>query len=326
MSQQRSDVSPGFLSIDKPAGITSRDVVDRVAKLVGCKRVGHAGTLDPFATGVLIVAVGKATQLIEYVQRMRKTYIADVLLGSSSDTDDREGARRAWPNAVAPSKADLAAAIGAFVGVIAQRPPAYSAVHVDGQRAHKLARRGDAVELPPRPVVVHEIAIQRFEYPRLRLLIHCGGGVYIRAIARDLGERLRTGGLLEELARTAIGTFRREEAVNLSTLSPENWRRSLRPPEAALAELPMLNATDEQLQKLAWGQTIVHDGCSERNEDVAMVDGSGRLHVIGRAAEGRVAPHKGGFAMTVHQEVSRSTGERDNGASASCAERADPMP
>src|SRR5262245_35406014 len=201
----------GLLNIDKPAGLTSRDVVSRVQRLVRPQKVGHAGTLDPLATGVLVVAVGPATRLVEYVQRMPKTYQGTFLLGRTSDTEDVEGEVVELDSPPVPTRAEIDAALPRFIGTIEQRPPAYSALKVAGRRAHKLARRGEAVELAPRPVEIHAIELLRYEYPEMELRIDCGSGTYVRSLGRDVAEAVDTGAVMAALRRLAIGPFQAAE-------------------------------------------------------------------------------------------------------------------
>src|SRR5438105_1078430 len=192
----------GLLVIDKPSGMTSRDVVNRVQRWFPRKtKLGHTGTLDPLATGVLVVCVGNATRLAEYVQRMPKTYSATIVLGARSDTDDADGTVTPAPGIAAPPLRQLRDALGAFVGTIAQVPPQFSAAKVTGRRAYALARRGKDVALTARPVTEHAIDLLRYEYPLLELEVRCGKGTYIRALARDLGERLDCGGYIQALRR-----------------------------------------------------------------------------------------------------------------------------
>src|ERR1051325_1327760 len=169
----------GLLNINKPSGITSRRVVDRVARLVKPHKAGHAGTLDPLASGVLVVCVGQATRLIEYVQRMPKRYRATFLLGRSSPTEDIEGDVSELPGAPQPSLDQIEQAARGMLGQLAQRPPAFSAVKVDGRRSYDLARAGRAVELAPRTIEVHAIALVGYSYPQLELDIRCGSGTYV---------------------------------------------------------------------------------------------------------------------------------------------------
>ena len=213
----------GVINLDKPAGITSARAVDAVKRLLprGTK-VGHAGTLDPFATGVLLVLVGKATKWCERLMDAPKQYEATVKLGATTATDDTESPEVpvATPGPQ-PTLADVAASLPRFVGTILQRPPAFSAMRVDGRRAYDLARRGTPVELEARPVRVDGIDLLDYCYPLLRLRVDCGRGTYIRSIARDLGEALGTGGYLTQLRRTRVGDFHIVTAVGIEGLKAD---------------------------------------------------------------------------------------------------------
>lgn len=246
-----------FLNVDKEAGVSSRGVVDAVTRLVGTRRVGHAGTLDPLATGVLVVAVGRGTRLLEYVQAQGKTYRAGVLLGRTSDTDDIEGQVRVVAAARVPQAAEIEAELASFVGRIEQRPPAVSAVKVGGQRAYKLARAGQKLELSPRPVEIHGIRLIDYAFPRLELEVTCGAGTYIRSLARDLGERLGTGGLIESLRRTAVGDFTERGAVTLGRLEREGWQAHALPLERAVARLPALRVDERGAKRFRDGLPTV---------------------------------------------------------------------
>jgi len=212
----------GFLNIDKPIGMTSHDVVARVRRLARQKRVGHAGTLDPAATGVLVVALGSATRLIEYVQEATsKRYLATVQLGTITTTDDAEGeivAAHPVPELGADA---LEPVLDGFRGPIMQVPPMYSALHHQGQRLHELARAGIVVERPARPVTIERLVLVSWQSPRLTLDITCSKGTYIRALARDLGAALGCGGHLAALRRTAVGTFVIEDATPLAALTDQ---------------------------------------------------------------------------------------------------------
>ena len=205
----------GLLNLNKPKGLTSRDAVNRAQRITGKRvKVGHAGTLDPIATGVLVVCLGPATRLIEHVQRMPKRYRGTFLLGCRSPSDDVELEPKLLTDPPIPTREQVEAALPAFVGDIQQVPPAYSAIKLGGQKAYDLARRGDAPDLPPRPVTIHAIGVARYEYPELVLDIHCGSGTYIRSLGRDLAAALGTAAVMSELERTAIGEFRVEDAVD----------------------------------------------------------------------------------------------------------------
>jgi tRNA pseudouridine55 synthase len=246
----------GLLVIDKPAGITSRDAVNRAQGwLPRGTRVGHTGTLDPLATGVLVLCIGNATRLAEYVQRMPKAYRAAIVLGARSDTDDADGTITAAGPITPPTPAQVAEALGAFVGTIGQVPPAYSAAKVRGHRAYALARRGKDVPLTPRPVTVHAIDCLRYAFPQLDIEVRCGKGTYIRALARDLGERLGCGGYIASLRRTRVGCFDVTAAVSLDAGSP-TAQRALLPSVLAVSELPCLTLTTAELERLCNGQPL----------------------------------------------------------------------
>ncbi len=214
----------GLLVIDKPLGWTSMGVCKKVRWLLvqgGAKKkvkVGHAGTLDPLATGVLVVLVGKATKLQDRYMAGEKEYVAEIDLAHFSTTDDREGERTDVEIDQTPSREDVERACRKFVGEIAQRPPAYSAMKVDGKRAYKLARQGEQVELKARPVIIHEIGVVEYAYPRLVIDVRCGKGTYIRSLARDLGETLGTGGMLDGLRRTRVGEWGIDRARTIESL------------------------------------------------------------------------------------------------------------
>lgn len=246
----------GVLNVHKPTGVTSRAVVNQVARLVRKAKTGHAGTLDPLASGVLVVCVGAATRLIEYVQRMPKTYRTVVRLGATSDTLDADGQIENTENPPVPSEADVRAALATQIGTIAQRPPAFSALKVGGQRAYDLARAGQAVELAPRPVTISRIDLLSYAWPRLELEIACGSGTYIRSIARDVGEQLGCGGLVEVLTRTRIGAFTIDDAVDPDSLTTETLRAHLRPTLEAVGDLPRVQVSASQVADVAQGRAL----------------------------------------------------------------------
>lgn len=246
----------GFLNLDKPGGITSRDAVNQVQRLVRPAKVGHAGTLDPLATGVLVVAIGHATRLVEYVHRYRKSYVGRFRLGLSSDTDDIEGTVTSLPNPPCPERTAIAACLPTWLGTVLQRPPAFSAIKVGGRRAYDRARQGEEVALAPRPVSIHSLEIVAYEYPDLELAIECGTGTYIRSLGRDLAAQLHTGAVMTSLRRTAIGPFRIETAVPPNQLSRENLAQFLRPLAAALHGIPRIELTTEEQAAIGHGRAI----------------------------------------------------------------------
>ncbi len=271
----------GILNINKPAGWTSRDVVNRVQRLSRPAKAGHAGTLDPLATGVLVVCVGPATRLITYVQQMPKLYEATFLLGRTSPSDDTETTVIELADAPEPSLAEIQTQLPQFLGLIQQRPPAYSALKVKGQRAYKLAREGKEVELKSRPVEIYDLAIDSYAYPELRLTMRCGSGTYVRSVGRDLAESLGTGAVMSALTRTAIGDFCVGEGLDIEQLSSELIETNLIPPLAAVAHLPRLELSDSQLIEIRHGRRIpTHElGLTPNSptELLAAVDSRGQL-------------------------------------------------
>jgi tRNA pseudouridine55 synthase len=213
----------GFLLIDKPAGMTSHDVVDRVRRVTNIRKVGHAGTLDPFATGLLIVGVGRpATREMQKIVGLDKTYETVFMFGAQSDTDDREGVIEPAPIDEV-GDVEIKAVFESYTGAIKQLPPTYSAVKINGQKMYEAARKGQKLEAKPRSVTVYQMvpALPMCE-SRLAVTIECSSGTYIRALARDIGKDLGGGGYVEELRRTRIGSFSIEDATKLDDLTPEN--------------------------------------------------------------------------------------------------------
>jgi tRNA pseudouridine55 synthase len=283
----------GLLNLNKPIGVTSRDVVDLVARPLRKVKVGHAGTLDPLATGVLVVCVGAATRLIEYVQRMPKTYRTRIRLGATSNTLDADGEVVETPDPRVPRESEVVDAIATQVGTIDQKPPDFSALKVGGKRAYNLARSGQPVELAPRPVTITRVDLVSYEWPHLDLEIDCGSGTYIRSIARDVGEALGCGGLIEILTRTKIGGFTIETAIDPGRLDRESIVRSLRSPIEAISALPQVILTADQAADIAQGRPIEAGGPHAEGE-FALIGPDGGLVAIAEAVdEGRrLAPRR----------------------------------
>jgi tRNA pseudouridine55 synthase len=267
----------GLLNLNKPSGMTSRDVVNIVQRLVRPLKVGHAGTLDPLATGVLMVCVGAATRLIEYVQRMPKTYVGTFLLGRESDTEDIEGRVLELVDPPRPTLEQLSQAAAKLTGEILQRPPAYSALKVAGKRAYELARKGKPVDLKPRPITIHRLEIKSYEYPKVILEVQCGSGTYIRSLGRDLAETLGTAAVMSALKRTAIGDFRLTDAIDPATLTHENLPRHLLPLLRAVDFLPRLELTPNEVIRLGHGLPIENRISSIGADEYASVSPEGEL-------------------------------------------------
>ncbi|NLX99536.1 MAG: tRNA pseudouridine(55) synthase TruB [Rhodopirellula sp.] len=267
----------GLLNLNKPVGITSRRVVDMVQRLDRGVKVGHAGTLDPLASGVLVLCVGAATRLIEYVQRMPKRYRASFLLGRESATEDVEGEVIELADPPIPAREQIDTAARALVGEIQQRPPAYSALKIKGRRAYDLARNGQEVELAARTVVVHRIDVLGYEYPALEIEVECGSGTYIRSLGRDLAQSLGTMGVMSALLRTGIGVFSIESALDPESLTKENWTERLLPPRLAVERLPQVTLDREQTRRILSGQTTAGTDFPQDAAEIAAIDEGGRL-------------------------------------------------
>jgi tRNA pseudouridine55 synthase len=274
----------GLLVLDKPAGITSRDAVDRALRWFGRKtKVGHTGTLDPFATGVLVLCLGGATRLAEYVQRMGKTYRSTFTLGATSDTDDVDGTITPVPGAGDPGGKAVLEALASFVGAIEQVPPAYSAAKIGGRRAYALARKGEDVALSAKTVQVYGIDVLRYQWPALEVEIRCGKGTYVRSLARDVGTALGCGAYVSVLRRTRVGPFSADDALSLDA-DAETARSKILPPALALAELPRVVLGANDARRLRNGQAIRVTATEEG--ETAVCDEQGSVIAVG-VVEGR---------------------------------------
>jgi len=271
----------GVLVVDKPAGPTSHDVVDRARRALRERRIGHTGTLDPFATGVLPLCVGKATRLARFLSTDDKTYRATVRLGFATSTDDLTGEPLSPPCDVAVDAGTVRRALATLVGSFDQVPPTFSARHVGGRRAYELARRGEALAMAATPVTVHAIELLRLQDGRLDLEVRCSAGTYVRALARDLGERLQTGAHLTALRRTRSGRFDLSQAVALDALDHDAATRLL-PLEALLTELPAVRVPASACRWVRNGRDLgpedVLEGFPRQPvERVRLLDDAGRL-------------------------------------------------
>ncbi len=303
-----------MLLVDKPAGPTSHDVVARVRRVFRTREVGHTGTLDPFATGLMVLLLGGATRLARFVEGDRKQYLATARLGMATTTDDLTGeptSGRSGDQAIgrlgdqaigrlgdsaigrldgqavgAPDRMLVESVLASFVGPQRQRPPAFSAKHVDGERSYARARRGEAVELAEVDIVVHAVELVGYDYPELRFRVSVSAGTYVRALARDLGEQLHVGAHLTALRREAIGGLRVENAAPLEALAPET---PLLPPLAVLGHLNRLAVTEAEARDLSFGRLVpltadrvVMAGSAAPAEWSAAVAPVDRLIAIGR--------------------------------------------
>jgi len=286
----------GILNVNKPRGPTSFDIVRLVRKGTGVKKAGHAGTLDPMASGVLLILLGQAVRISEYLMDLPKTYRATLRFGFATDTYDAEGTPTGAEHAVEVTHDQVESALEAFVGEIEQTPPAYSAVKVEGQPAYRLARKGVAVALRPRRVRVYAIRLLHFEPSTVEIEVECAKGTYIRSLAHDLGVALECGGHLAALERTRVGAFSVDSGVSLPELERAfeagEWRELLLPLDCGLTDLPGITLHIEDEKDIRHGQAVRID--DDRLTGAAVEDG--RLH--------RAYAEDGGLVAIVAYEAS----------------------
>lgn len=256
----------GLLIVDKPVGPSSHRIVSQVRQGTGIRKVGHAGTLDPRASGVLVLCLGAATRLSEYLSTTSKRYEATIRFGAATRTYDGDGEVVRCSESL-PSADDIRAALPRFLGEIRQAPPPFSAIKLQGRRAYEFARAGEPVDLEPRMVTIHKLEVGTYQPPDLALAIECSAGTYIRSLANDLGDCLGSGAFLAALRRTKAGPFTIEEAVSMPTLeqsfAQRSWEAYLRPATDALPQLPILRLTSDQLESIRHGHRLpAADGAS----------------------------------------------------------------
>ncbi len=295
----------GILVVDKPIGPTSHDVVAIVRRLSGARRVGHGGTLDPFAAGVLPVFLGRATRMVEYHLGDEKAYEAVMVFGARSTTDDIDGELTPAEGMAPPTREQVEAALAGFLGTIEQRPPDHSAVRVAGRHAYELARHGETPELKARTVTFHELRVTEWdardpERPAASVVMRCSAGTYVRALARDCGEVLGTGAYLGALVRTGSGPFHRDAARPLdevrALLGEGRIGELLLPPDTGLDAWPRVTLADADLRSLLRGQVVRARGVDlpapGPRELVRVVDPDGTLAAMARLEGGRLHPEK----------------------------------
>jgi tRNA pseudouridine55 synthase len=294
----------GILVVAKPPGPTSHDVVAIVRRLSATKRVGHGGTLDPFAAGVLPIFLGRATRVVEYHLRDEKRYRATVCFGATSSTDDLDGELTPVPGP-APDRAAVEAGLAGLRGTIRQTPPAYSAIKIGGRRAYAIARGGATVVLPEREVTIHALELAEWdaadpERPIAIVDVTCSAGTYVRALARDLGASLGSGAYLGALVRLASGRFTLDQATELQAVrdaaasGPEGLRDLLLPLDTGLGDLPAVELTSDEVEAIRRGQHVRPAAGVGGTDDrpIRLCDASGRLVAIGRRNANRIRPDK----------------------------------
>ncbi|MFN4281819.1 MAG: tRNA pseudouridine(55) synthase TruB [Alphaproteobacteria bacterium] len=289
----------GWLVVDKPLGLSSFQVVAKVRRALGTRRVGHGGTLDPLASGILPIAVGEATKTVSYAMDGRKTYRFAVAWGTSRNTDDAEG-EATGESPVRPDAAAIRAALPAFVGEISQVPPAFSAIKVGGERSYKLARAGAAVELAARMVTVTRLELLEALPDMARFEVDCGKGLYVRSLGRDLAKALGTLGYIAELRRTRVGPFDEKTAISLAKLEALGHSaaafETLLPIETVLDDIPALALTDADAARLRQGQPVQALGtgspASRLPEDgaIALATANGKPVALARFERGMLRP------------------------------------
>ncbi len=274
----------GILLIDKPEGLSSFDVVRRVRRALGERKIGHLGTLDPFATGLLPLCLGEATKLVPYLMPEAKTYRATLKLGEATDTQDLTG-RVVAQTETLPEPEQIYQAAAQFVGEIHQVPPMHSALHYQGERLYKLARRGETVALPPRQVTIYRLQVEEVDLPRVIITVRCSQGTYIRTLAADLGAALGCGAHLTALRRLEVGPFRVADALTLNVLEeagPEARQARLIPLTACLPGMRQVKVSPEEAAKLCQGQTLSWSAEGFQPEELVQVLAAGELLAIAR--------------------------------------------
>ncbi len=267
-SQDVKNAISGVLVVDKPVGMTSHDVVQVVRNGTGLRRAGHTGTLDPRASGVLVILVGPAVRLSEYVSASDKRYQAIIRLGSTTDTFDAEGKFTRSNQPVDVTEAQFEEVLKSFIGEIEQTPPPYSAVKVQGRKAYEMARQGEEVDLAPRKIQVHHLEVLEWAPPEVVVDVHCSSGTYVRSLANDLGEKLGCGAYLVGLRRTKSGRFSLRDATPLRKLQEAftagNWYQFLIPAAEALGDWPAVELSPDEVEAVRHGHRVkVKEGNTE---------------------------------------------------------------
>ena len=289
--RQRTEVN-GWVVLDKPVGITSTQAVSRLKRMFNAKKAGHAGTLDPLASGILPVAFGEATKTVPFVQDGQKSYRFRIRWGVQTDTDDAEG-RPVGTSTERPERHQIEALLPSFIGTLMQKPPAFSAIKVAGERAYDRARDGEVFELAPRPITVHALNLIESTPDEAVLEAQCGKGTYVRAIARDLGQALSCFGHVNALRRTRVGPFREADAVTiLQGDEGEAVPPLLLPVEAGLAEVAGITVGRDDAAKLRRGQPLILRGRDAPAEGMAYASCGGVVVAFGPIESGALQPYR----------------------------------
>ena len=280
----------GLLNVNKPSGQTSRDTVNRVQSLVRPAKVGHSGTLDPIASGILVMTLGSATRLTPYLQKLDKRYRAMFLLGRRSNTDDIEGEVMELSSPPQPTRQAICQELRQLTGLIEQRPPVYSAIKIRGKRAYQRARAGEIIQPESRQVHIYQMDLLQYDYPKLVLDIHCGSGTYVRSLGRDLAENLSTAAVMSELVRTQVGPFHLQDAIDPDRLDLNTLEQQLLSPLMAINSLEQRVVDANEIQLLAHGRTIPLAGTNSSSQEIAAVDSQDNLVAILVHRNGELGP------------------------------------
>ena len=287
---QGKDAISGVLVIDKPTGMTSHDVVNIVRRGTGIRRAGHTGTLDPRASGVLVILVGPAVRLSEYISASDKRYQAIIRMGTATDTYDAEGAFTRDEVTVDVTEEQFEAELKKFEGEVEQTPPAYSAVKINGRKAYEMARKGEEVELEPRMIQVHHLEVLEWATPEVVVDVHCSSGTYIRSLANDLGEVLGCGAYLVGLRRTKNGRFSLRDAVPLRKLKEAfeagDWYKHIIPAAESLSDWPSVVLSPDEVETLRHGQRVKVDADDPEDEMVRGISEADELVALMKRVEG----------------------------------------
>lgn len=292
MSKKKSDrvVVDGWVALDKPVGLTSTQAVSRLKRIYNAQKAGHAGTLDPLASGILPVAFGEATKTVPFVQDGEKAYRFTVLWGVETDTDDSDG-RAMRESAVRPERAAIEALLPQFVGEIMQTPPQFSAIKIAGERAYDIAREGELVDLKPRAVKIRSLTLIDASQDDATFVMECGKGAYVRALARDIGRLLGCFGHVTALRRTRVGPFLEEDAYTLDEIENQNMAaEALLSVEAGLAELPCVVVDRDTAARLRRGGSVILRGRDAPHEGVVYAACGGVPVAFGEIVQGALAP------------------------------------
>ena len=282
----------GVLVVNKPAGITSHDVIYRLRKITGMQRIGHTGTLDPFATGVLLIAIGKATRLVEYAHGFSKQYVAEATLGATSTTDDLTGEITRAKEYEPPSKEKIEEVLSSFIGTIDQIPPMYSAIKVRGTKLYKYARSGTTIERAARRVTITNIELIDYTFPFITLSITCESGTYIRSLIRDIGDILLNKAYVSKLHRTSIGPFSDKKSVELEGLTIKEIMASLRPLDVLVSLLPSETISTQENIDIVQGKPILRATNHSLNTPFRLYSGRGEFIGIGTSTGTEIKPVK----------------------------------